>query len=107
MEDNKQNELSEEKLEQVSGGELPIAWALDGAPGAEKVLRRDGRGNPVYWQGCQDGKGITEPYFYICPHCGRVLHQGTFNRLYCDPCDEGWFRTSLPDRCKRYGSFPG
>ena len=55
MEDiKKKEELSEEKLEQVSGGELPITWALDGCeenedPHTVKVLRRDGRGNPVYW----------------------------------------------------------
>ena len=108
MEDiKKKEELHEEQLEQVSGGELPISWALDGAPSAAKVLRRDGRGNPVYWQDYQDGKGVAEPYFYVCPHCGRVLHEGTLNRLYCDPCDEGWFAFSLPDGCKRYGSFPG
>lgn len=109
MEDiKKKEELSEEKLEQVSGGELPITWALDGCeenenPHTVKVLRRDGRGNPVYWQSGRDGRF----FFYVCPHCGRVLHEGTLSRLYCDPCDEGWFSFNLPDGCKRYGSFPG
>ena len=102
----KDNELSEEKLAQVSGGELPIDYVVDSF-GTEKVLRRDSRGNPVYWQRFRDGKSVAEPFFYVCPHCGRVLHEGALDRLYCDPCNEGWFLFNLPSGCKRYGSFPG
>ena len=36
-----------------------------------------------------------EVYHYICPKCGRILHQGTMGVLYCDPCDD-WFMAT-PD----------
>ena len=102
----KNEELREDQLEQISGGELPITWALDGAGETLKVLRRDSRGNPIYLQSYRDGTPVGMPFYFVCPHCGRVLHYGALSRLYCDPCDEGWFQMNLPGECKRYGHFP-
>ena len=95
-------EVSEEKLEQVSGGQLSDRPWND-----VKVLRRDSRGNATHWQVFRHGEPISEPYYYVCPHCGRLLHEGTLNRLYCDPCDEGWFRPNLPSSSCRHGFYPG
>ena len=31
---------------------------------------------------------------YLCPNCGKPVHQGAGWRFYCDPCDESWFLES-------------
>ena len=28
---------------------------------------------------------------YRCPNCGRLVHKGSWNQFYCDPCNESWF----------------
>lgn len=108
MEDEKKSrEMSEEELDQVSGGD---GFDGGGPPDMEtRVIRRDSKGNPTHWQlyMYKDDTPLNEPYHYVCPHCGRLLHEGAFWRLYCDPCDEGWFRGSLPKKCKREGIYPG
>ena len=109
MEDEKKSrEMSEEELDQISGGD-----GFDGGGGPPttetRVIRRDSKGNPTHWQVYiyEEGTPLSKPYHYVCPHCGRLLHEGAFWRLYCDPCDEGWFRGSLPEKCKRAGIYPG
>ena len=95
-------QISPEELEQVSGGQLSEpSWT------EVKAIRWDSRGNATHWQSFRHGEPISEPYHYVCPHCGRLLHKGTLSRLYCDPCDEGWFRPNLPSSSCRHGFYPG
>ncbi len=88
-EENKKT-LSDEGLGNVNGGFGQIIDDL-------KVIRRDSKGNPTHFkQICCGEYGDTERIFhYVCPHCGGLLHQGFLGRMYCDPCDEGWFMGSL------------
>ncbi|WP_461879031.1 hypothetical protein [Fusicatenibacter sp.] len=94
--------IEDEDLEQVSGGS-----DVDSLKGYT-VIRTDSKGNATHWwskysinKECKDG------FHFVCPHCGRLLHQGFLGRLYCDPCDEGWFVGSLPDGCRHGGIYPG
>lgn len=101
MEETKKSEaLSQEKLEQVSGGTcVPVH-----EPIINRVIRTDSRGNPTHWQGYCGDMEHDGPFHYVCPHCGGLLHEGFFGRLYCDPCDESWFVVSLH---RREGFYPG
>lgn len=102
MGDKKQGELSAEELEQVSGGQIPRDYTESGTT---EVIRRDSRGNPTHFQVKYQGGRVGQPYHYVCPNCGRLLHQGTLKRMYCDPCDESWF--FIPDGSTRYGFYSG
>ena len=31
---------------------------------------------------------------YLCPNCGKPVHEGWGWRFYCDDCDESWFYES-------------
>ena len=90
--EKKQNKLeqtaAEETLEQVSGGIYKPAVEID------VVVRRDSKGRPTHWRS-RSGADYGKVYYYVCPHCGRLLHEGFFGRLFCDPCDESWFGISL------------
>lgn len=87
---NEQQPVAEEDMEQVAGGS-----AYGRIPGAlNPAVRWDSKGNATHWRdihGLERGK----VYCFLCPHCGRLLHEGLFARLYCDPCDESWFGCSL------------
>ena len=110
MEDEKRSkEMSEEELDQVSGGD-GVEGVMEGAVlGVTRAIRWDSKGNPTHWQDYPytGETPLREPWHYVCPHCGRLLHEGAFWRLYCDPCDEGWFAVSIPSKCKRNGIYPG
>lgn len=86
-----QQPVTEENLEKVSGG------ATFGI--CDTVARYDSNGNSTHWR---DSRRRGRIFYFICPKCGELLHQGAFGRLYCDPCNEGWFAISLPDSCKCY-----
>ena len=92
-----QQPVAEADLEQVSGG-----GAYGRTGGLSKVVRWDSKGNPTHWH---DVHRPDMVFHFVCPHCGRLLHQGAFLRLYCDPCDESWFGATIPDGCKRYEFF--
>lgn len=96
MNEGKQS-LEEEKLEEVSGG-------IRREPLELKTVRWDAKGNPTHWQNYYKGRPYENPFHYVCPHCGRLLHEGAFWRMYCDPCDEGWIKGNLS---KTYGIYPG
>ena len=72
MDDKKMNsiELSDEELKVVQGGFS-------------------------YWKNNDGGyykyTGSNPDQKYLCPKCGRPVHEGTGWRFYCDPCDESWF----------------
>lgn len=88
-----QQSVREENLDQVSGGAVH-GWAGRVTP----VVHRDTDGNPTHWR----AKG-GQIFYFVCPHCGRLLHQGLSLRMYCDPCDESWFGITLASKgCKRY-----
>lgn len=89
MENKNTEELSAEKLEQVSGGGHEHAFTHT------EVVERDSQGRPTHWREMCRGKWVSKPYYYLCPKCGRILHGGTLGRLYCDPCDESWFAMTL------------
>ena len=95
--------LTEQDLEEISGGV--------GSPGVRyrpqtlMIIRRDSKGNPTHFQNCFNGLPSDEPYHYVCPHCGRLLHQGIFDRMYCDPCDESWWADFSLKRVS--GFYPG
>ena len=75
------SELSDQELAQASGG---------GFQGLDKshAWKRDSQGRVTHWK-----KENGKIYHYTCPRCGRILHLGTLNFLYCDPCDD-WFMSS-------------
>ena len=79
-------ELSDQELAQASGG------ASDGDPISQEcvwdVWKTDSQGRVTHWK-----KENGKIYHYTCPRCGRILHLGTLNFLYCDPCDD-WFMSS-------------
>lgn len=106
---NKKEKLEEQNLEEITGGsafgnEMP---SFEVSNESEKAVRWDSKGNPTHWQTYKNTTKVGEPYHFVCPHCGRLLHEGAFYRLYCDPCDEGWFVITLPEGCYRKGIYPG
>ena len=76
-------ELSDQELAQASGG------GDDGDPISQEcvwdVWKTDSQGRVTHWK-----KNNGEIVHYTCPRCGRILHEGTLDFLYCDPCDD-WF----------------
>ena len=73
-------ELSDQELAQASGGKYKeYVW---------DVWKTDSQGRVTHWK-----KNNGEIVHYTCPRCGRILHLGTLNFLYCDPCDD-WFMSS-------------
>ena len=79
--------MNDNELEKVTGGDIPIDIACETI-----VIRQDSKGNPTHFQNARSGTPIEGAvWHYVCPHCGRLLHQGALGRMYCDPCDEGWF----------------
>ncbi len=78
--------MNDNELEKVTGGELPFDTGADVI-----CIRRDSKGNPTHFQGTRSGIPIEgNVWHYVCPHCGRLLHEGFLGRMYCDPCDESW-----------------
>ena len=75
-------ELPDESLDAVAGGDFNHV-ARKSTP-----VGFDSRGNTTHWQ-FPDGN----IYHYVCPKCGRLLHEGTLGLCYCDPCDE-WFSSA-------------
>ena len=69
------SELSDQELEQASGGN---------AGGMATVWKKDSQGRVTH----RISGGTI--YHYTCPKCGRILHEGTMGYLFCDPCDD-WF----------------
>ena len=69
-------ELSDQELAQASGGN---------AGGMATVWKTDSQGRVTHWI-----KNNGEIVHYTCPRCGRILHYGTLDFFYCDPCDD-WF----------------
>ena len=104
MESKKTEELSAEELEQVSGGRL--LWK-NYVTKTTEVVRRDSKGNPTHWRVKCQGVYQGEPFYYVCPSCGRLLHEGTLDRLHCDSCDESWLAPAIRESCQRYGIYSG
>ena len=77
-------ELPDESLDAVAGGGDGDCNDNNPTP-----VGSDSQGNTTHWR-LADG----DVYHYVCPKCGRLLHQGTLALLYCDPCDE-WFSSSV------------
>ena len=80
--------MNDQEMEQVSGGNMEGGCH---ANVSLVVVRRDSKGNATHWQKQKiDGDYVGKPFHYVCPRCGRLLHEGTLGRMYCDPCDESW-----------------
>ena len=73
-------ELPDESLDAVAGGGDGDCNDNNPTP-----VGSDSQGNTTHWR-LADG----DVYHYVCPKCGRLLHEGTLGLCYCDPCDE-WF----------------
>ena len=79
-------ELSDQELAQASGGRDPcVGTDSYGGKDTDTAWKTDSQGRVTHWK-TENGK----IYHYTCPRCGRILHLGTLNFLYCDPCDD-WF----------------
>ena len=78
-------ELPDESLDAVAGGGDGDFYRDDENP---TPVGSDSQGNTTHWQ-FPDGN----IYHYVCPKCGRLLHEGTLGLCYCDPCDE-WFSSA-------------
>ena len=71
-------EIPDEEIAAVSGGltledyVTPVGWDSKG----RVTHLGDSKGNVVH---------------FLCPDCGRILHRGSCEMWYCDPCDEWWF----------------
>ena len=103
MEENKKGELEEQNLEEVTGGH----YVSSNIQRQFYAVRWDSRGNETHWEWSVDGVA-KPPYHYVCPNCGKLLHEGMLGRLYCDPCDESWFDFTLEIKgYKREGIYPG
>ena len=97
----KMQPLSDGNMEMVAGG------SNRSENKENKPVRWDSKGNETHWlEYCRDDDEY-EPYHYRCPYCGRLLHKGALGRLYCDPCDEGWFAINIPWGCRYEGIYPG
>ena len=72
-------ELSDQELAKASGG------GAVGSAGAASEWKKDSQGRVTHWK-----TGSGQIFHYTCPRCGRILHEGTMDVLYCDPCDD-WF----------------
>lgn len=74
MNENKMNSLNERELENVAGAVAdPVGAPIRNAKGDEV-----GRYNTI-----KDKTILYDP----CPRCKKPMHRGTFNWLYCDPCN--------------------
>ena len=71
-------ELSDQELAQASGGKYKEY--------VDDIWKRDSQGRVTHWK-TDSGK----IYHFTCPRCGRILHYGTLDFFYCDPCDDCWF----------------
>ena len=83
-------ELSDQELAQASGGRDPsvsrdTSGGRDPSEGIDTAWKTDSQGRVTHWI-----KNNGEIVHYTCPRCGRILHEGTLDFLYCDPCDD-WF----------------
>ena len=78
------SELSDQELAQAYGGRDPYG-GTDPYEGKDTAWKTDSQGRVTHWK-TESG----EIYHFTCPRCGRILHEGTLNFLYCDPCDD-WF----------------
>ena len=79
-------ELPDESLDAVAGGGDGDFYRDDENP---TPVGSDSQGNTTHWRH-PDGY----IYHYVCPKCGRLLHQGTLTMLYCDPCND-WFSYAM------------
>lgn len=69
---NKAQELTDEQLKGVAGGQT--------------LFEQDGR----YYEYVGSSSDEDWNASYLCPNCGRPVHYGDWFRFYCDPCDESW-----------------
>lgn len=82
-------ELSDQELEQATGGQIDVGAVVNAE---NKMARTDSQGRATHWYSRNGGT-----YHFTCPTCGRILHEGSFGLLYCDPCDE-WYTSSGANR---------
>ena len=92
---NKSGELSDEELDNVSGG---CGDDID-----KEVYRRDSRGNATHWREINNTARTYRIYHHNCPFCRRVLHEGINDLLYCDRCGHAWI--SIGDVVDEEGTF--
>ena len=85
-------ELSDQELAQASGGNGGDQHGLKKTRYHVDVWKRDSQGRVTHWK-----KNNGEIVHYTCPRCGRILHEGTLDFLYCDPCDD-WFMSSSANK---------
>ena len=72
-----QQELSEEQMKKIAGGDFFDKGII------HKELY-DGRGR---WIGTDVFCSIWRIHYWPCPKCGKPMHAGTMNWIYCDPCN--------------------
>lgn len=75
---HKTGELSDEELENATGG----GCSADCCGATE---------NGIYYTFTGDDCNPDDyNRAYLCPICGRPVHWGSWARWYCDPCDKHW-----------------
>ena len=80
--------LSDESMNAVAGG----AGFIEENNRVKEMEKNE----PVEVQWDSSGRAIqwkkgNETFHYECPHCGRKMHLGSSNALYCDPCDDYFY----------------
>ena len=72
MSENLNHELCADELSQASGG-CRVGKKVNYVHCGNNIIGR------------RDANGTI--YYYPCPKCGKPMHAGALNKLYCDPCN--------------------
>jgi hypothetical protein len=71
--------LTDEQLDEVAGGFDPVFGGCTPIRSSEGIIGYVAD----WWIYCDHSV-----YYWGCPKCGKPMHRGSMNLVYCDPCDE-------------------
>ncbi len=74
--------MNEKKIDALNEDELNDVVGAVAVPAGTPI--RNAKGDEVGYHRTIKDKTIM---YYPCPRCKKPMHHGTFDFLYCDPCD--------------------